>query len=147
MHMMANPPLRIGDTLSIYYAGSAAKHGVKLRDVKTMGIGLATLRPDGFVSVDAGAGGGSLVTRPLSFAGRDLHLNATVRAGGDIRVSVRSGQSEPIDGYDSIPVTGDGLALPVRWKSHTDLGDARAKGDVRLEFKLKDASLYSFSIR
>ena len=72
---MNETPLRIGDKLYIYYDGMSTRHSVKLRDVKTMGIGLATLRPQGFVSVDAGPAGGMLVPRPLSFSGTDLRLN------------------------------------------------------------------------
>jgi hypothetical protein len=147
MHMMANPPLRVADKLYIYYDGSSTRHSVKLRDVRKMGIGLATLRPQGFVSVDATAEGGMLITRPLTFSGDDLRLNAAIRRGGEIRVSALGADYKPIDGYESIPVAGDDLNLSVRWKSHSNLAAARAKGDVRLQFKVKDASLYSFSIR
>ena len=80
-------------------------------------------------------------------SGVDLGLNVTVRRGGEIRVSVRGPDDKPIEGYDSAAIEGDGLDLAVRWPSHRDLGSARAKGDIRLEFKLKDASLYSFTVR
>ena len=147
LHMMANAPLRIGDRLYIYYDGSSTRHSVKLRDAKKMGIGLSTLRPDGFVSVDARAGGGILITRPLTCSGADLLLNAAIRPGGEILVSVLGADYKPIAGYESAPLTGDGLALAVRWKGHPDLGPARNQGDLRLQFSMKNASLYSFSIR
>jgi hypothetical protein len=146
IHMMANAPLTVGGKLWIYYDGLGTRHNVKLRDVKNMGIGLASLRPQGFVSADADANGGEIVTRPLSLRGSKLHINAAIRAGGEIRVSVSGLDYKPVEGYESVAVTGDGVDLPVHWTSHPDLGATRAKGDVRLVFKLRDASLYSFRI-
>jgi hypothetical protein len=147
MHMMANAPLRANGRLCIYYDGSSARHNVKLRDVKIQGIGLATLRPDGFVSVDAGVEGGTLTTRPLTFSGRDLRINAAIRPGGEIRVAVLDHESKPIDGYEAILSQGDGLEFPVNWRTRQNLEFARVQGNIRLEFRLKNASLYCFSIR
>ena len=147
IHMMANAPLRVGDKLFLYYDGSSMRHSVKLRDAKKMGIGLATLRPDGFVSADAAAGGGTIVTRPLTLSGADVTLNASVRPGGEIRVAVLGLDYQPLPGYASAAIAGDGLSLPVRWSGHPDLKAARAAGDLRLQFQLRDASLYSFSVR
>ena len=48
--------------------------------------GLATLRLDGFASINAGAEEGRLLTRPLGFTGRHLHVNAVVAPDGELRV-------------------------------------------------------------
>lgn len=135
LHMSNSAPILEDGQLRFYYGGFGVRHDQKARDRNSSGIGLATLRPDGFVSVDAGVQPGTLFTRPLWYRGGRLTLNAAIRPGGWIRVN------------GSLPVTGDGTALPVRWVS-ADRLPATADGNyVRLRFELKDAELYSFRIR
>lgn len=134
VHVSNAPPVREGGRLRFYYGGSGTKHSVKVKGIRSSGIGLATLRPDGFVSASAGAQPGTLVTRPLLYRGGKLTLNAAIRPGGWIRVN------------DSVPVTGDGLALPVKWKDAERLPEASDGKYVRLRFAIRDADLYSFRI-
>ena len=134
LHMSAAPPIRQGARLWLYYGGSAVKHGARTRDRNSSGIGLATLRPDGFVSVSAGNEPGTLLTRPLLCAGGKLTLNAVIRPEGWIRVN------------GSRPVVGDGLALPVEWADQDRLPPATDGNYQRLHFEIKDADLYSFRI-
>jgi hypothetical protein len=141
MHMAANPPLRVGDSLYIYYDGIGSAHNVRLRDVKTQGIGLATLRPDGFVSLDAAATPGLLVTRPLRFEGERLHLNAIIRSAGSIRVRPLDAAYKPLAEW-SAPISGDGLNLPIA----CDLSKAKGS-ETRLQFEIVNASLYSFRLQ
>lgn len=148
LHMAANPPLRVSDKLYIYYGGYETAHNVKLPQVKRFGIGLATLRPDGFVSVDAGDPPGQLTTRPLRFQGRRLALNATVGRQGAIRVGVLHPDYSPVPGFEAdacLPVTGDSLELPVRWNRQNELPGNKVHC-FRLRFELKNASLFSFRI-
>ncbi len=149
LHMAANPPIRVGDALWIYYGGYDTVHGTKLPDVRQFGIGLSMLRPDGFVSVDARGTPGSLVTRPLCFEGGKLAVNASIGAGGSLAVAVLDRSYRPLEGYrreDCAPLSGDGLGLPVRWKTTNTLPPAGEERHVRLQFFLADASLYSFRI-
>lgn len=123
LHMAANPPLRVGEKLYIYYGGYDTVHSARLPQVKRFGIGLATLRPDGFVSVDARQQPGTLITRPLKFDGRRLVLNAAVGTGGSIRVGLLHQDYSPVPGFETdacLPLTGDSLALPVRWQQHAE---------------------------
>jgi hypothetical protein len=146
LHMAANALLLQHGKLYIYYGGLGTRHNVKLRDGSKTGIGMAALRPDGFVSADAGDRPGILITRPLDFNGALLHLNAAVRPGGEIRVSVLDRHYAPVAGYVSLPVTGNGVDLPVRWSAAATLAAALRAGSVRLRFEMKDASLYGFRI-
>ncbi|HTM51219.1 MAG TPA: hypothetical protein VL285_21135 [Bryobacteraceae bacterium] len=141
MHMAGNAPIRSGGALSIYYDGLGSQHNVKLRDTRKMGIGLATLRPDGFVSLDAGPRGGRVITRPLNFDGSRLRLNAAVKPGGGIRVRLLDGAERPISGCAETEVTGDALDLAAS----CDFTPSKGR-NVRLEFAMRDASLYSFRI-
>ena len=65
--------LRVGDELWLYYAANRG-----YMSTSKAHTGLAKLRLDGFVSINAGAKAGRLLTRPLGFAGRHLHVNAAV---------------------------------------------------------------------
>ena len=90
--------------------------------------------------------GGVLVTKPLTFSGRELRLNFATSAAGSIRVALRRPDGSPIPGYsmaDCNEVFGDTLDRAVTWKSVSDAGRLAGK-PVRLHFQLKDADLYAF---
>ena len=74
------------------------------------------LKKNRFVSIDSGKGVGELVTQWLRLKAPELKLNATVPYGS-LRAELRSGA--PIEGYtldDFIPITGDVIDTPLRWK-------------------------------
>ena len=105
-----------------------------------------TLRLDGFVSVSAPMSGGQLVTKPLTFSGKELHLNFATSGAGSIRVALRRPDGSPIPGFsmaDCNEVFGDTHDRAVTWKSGRDVGRLAEK-PVRLHFQLKDADLYAF---
>jgi hypothetical protein len=102
-------------------------------------------RLDGFVSLDAESGGGEFVSKPLTFSGDSLMLNAAVGAGGRIRVAVLGADGKPINGFtldDCTPVTGDSTELAVSWKSKRMLSELVGQ-PVRLQFQLENAKLYA----
>jgi hypothetical protein len=105
-----------------------------------------TLRLDGFVSVWAPMKGGELVTRPLRFAGKELSLNFSSSAGGEVRVEVQDAEGRPLPGYsleECSPIFGDTVARAVVWRSGRDVGSLAGKL-VRLRFALRDADIFSF---
>jgi len=104
-----------------------------------------TIRPDGFVSVRAGADGGSMLTKPLVFDGRELRINFSTSAAGGLRVELQDAQGQPIPGFalDDCPeIVGDRLDHVVRWKSGSDLSKLAGQ-PIRLRFQLRDADLYA----
>ena len=104
-----------------------------------------TLRPDGFVSVNAGYDGGELVTKPLLFAGRRLELNFATSAVGSIRAEIQSAEGEPIPGYglgDCPEHFGDEIDRTVRWSGDASL-DSLAGVTVRIRFAIRDADLFA----
>ena len=108
-------------------------------------VGLATLRVDGFASLGASFDGGEFITSAWEIDGGQLVLNAKSDYG-EICVELLDDEEQPLPGYsleDCVPVTSDGLDLPVQWKDHQDLAGARGK-TVRLRFQLKNARLYSY---
>jgi hypothetical protein len=159
----SNPPIRFRDKLYIFYHGRRSFHwGTRPRVFDQDGetyvindagfghvgsIGLAFLRVDGFASMDAGETPGELLTKPLRLAGLELVLNASAK--GSIRVAVMDAAGRPIPGYgatDCRPFSGDSIEHAVVWAGHPDLRDLSGK-TVRLQFHLKNASLYSFRLR
>ncbi|MBM3473071.1 MAG: hypothetical protein FJX75_07395 [Armatimonadetes bacterium] len=108
-----------------------------------------TLRMDGFVSVEAPLSGGELITRPLTFASRELVLNVSTSAAGSVRVEIQNPARRPLPGYaleDCAAVLGDDLERPVVWKTGTEVGSLAGQA-VRLRFELRDADLYAFRFR
>ncbi|GAB4153961.1 MAG: hypothetical protein Tsb009_30470 [Planctomycetaceae bacterium] len=104
-----------------------------------------TYRVDGFVSVNAPATGGELVTKPLRFEGNMLTINAKTNKGGSIRVELQDANGKPISGFsaaESVPFLGDTLKHKVAWKSGTDVSKLAGK-TIRLRFILKNADLFS----
>lgn len=138
----SGPPIRVGDELWFYYSGRAYRHPVdgQGREANKGAIGLAKLRLDGFVSMDAGGGEGTLTTVPLRFANAGLYVNANA-SGGEVRVEILDEASRPIAGFHkeaAAILTADA----IRWRA-ADLTRLRGR-TVRLKFYLRKASLYSF---
>ncbi|MGC9316926.1 MAG: exo-alpha-sialidase [Armatimonadota bacterium] len=141
-----NPPIRIGDRLYIFYQGRQTLHWADPPFGHIGSVGLAFLRPDGFVSMDAQNEEGSITTAPLLLAGEHLHLNVRARPGS-VAVEVLDAEGGALPGLsreDCVPLTmEDTLDHIVRWKDGRDLGELRDQ-PVRLRFHLQGAKLYSF---
>jgi hypothetical protein len=139
----------VGDELYIYYTSTRNPERDK-KDANTpwppQQVGLARLRRDGFASLKAGDKPGRIVTRPLTFAGKSLFVNADVADGGWVKAAVLSRDSKPIAGYaldDAIPLTTNTIKGRMAWKPKESL-DTPGDGHVRIVFQLKNARLYSF---
>ena len=104
-----------------------------------------TLRLDGFVSVRAPLGGGELLTRPLCFTGRELHLNLATSAAGSVRVEVQAADGTSLPGYaldQCYDIVGDEIERTVAWEGGKDVSALQGRV-VRLRFVLRDADLYA----
>jgi hypothetical protein len=99
-------------------------------------------RVDGFVSARA-ADSGTLLTKPIIFAGGKLALNIVSK--GQTRIEIQDAAGKPFPGFslaDCTPVTGDAIDHQVEWKGG---GLASLAGKpVRLKFELQNADLYAF---
>jgi hypothetical protein len=152
--VFAQKPLRVGDELWQYYTVYDGDHLVYKFDgslyyndgfLRKGRIARATWRWDGYLSVDAGADSGEVVSKPVMFQGNQLRVN--LRApGGELRAELRDAAGKPMRGFtfsDSMPVSGDGLALPVGWRGSAGLSKISGT-PVRVAFRLKNAALYSY---
>jgi hypothetical protein len=104
-----------------------------------------SLRTDGFASIHAGAGGGTVTTKPLRFRGDKLVLNYWTSAGGSIRVELLDEAGKPLPGYavgDCKKIIGNEIRRVVSW-GDKDSVSALVGKPVRLRFRITDADLYS----
>ena len=161
------PPVRVGDELFIYYRGTARRHnkvpgefepridldqdeprhteGAAATYPTMMGIGLATIRADGFASISSSYDGGWITTRPLTLGGETLHVNV-VSDYGQLLVEVLDENDTPMPGYaaaECVPVRTDSVDATVAWKNGPSLA-ALGERPVKLKFALRNARLYSY---
>ena len=137
-----NPAVLVGDTIYIYYSACQHDHNYSLPlDQRTQAwwesastsIGVATLRRDGFVSLDADDDDGWVLTKPFVMPDGALHLNVDA-TGGEARVVIA--------GKASKPIKGDQLDATVQFDGGNDV--KLAGQTVQLRIHLRNAKLYSF---
>ena len=140
-------PIVRDDQLWFYYSGIRHRWQPPKAAPERAAICLATLRRDGFVSLDADADGGAVTTVPLLWQGKRLYLNADA-AAGEIRCELVDAADQTLPGFeqnDSIPISDDGVRLAVRWRRQEQM-PANAAGPIQLRIWLRDARLYSYWI-
>ena len=148
-------------SLWFYYSGRSTGHDSP-HPYPEGGIGLATLRVDGFCSLRAMEVPGFFLTPSMTWPNGDLVLNADTRrdqrshpgnlAVGEVRVEVRDAHNGPIRGYtlgDCVPIQGNSGTrfatgtFRVVWGKAKSLRRLRGRR-IRLRFQMRDAHLYSF---
>jgi len=139
----------VGDKLFFYYIGfqgNTAKAGLNNSMYDRSATGVAMLRRDGFASMDAGAEGGALTTRPVVFSsGSRLFVNVDTTEG-ELRVAVLDDDSNPIEGltFDVCrPVSEESTIWEIRWADGKNL-QALCNQPVRFCFHMTNGSLYAF---
>lgn len=133
--------LVVGDKLYFYVSGRSED-----RAKGPATTGLAVLRRDGFASMDADEQAGTLTTRPVTFKGKYLFVNADIARGGELRVEVLDHDGKVVPGLakdDCVPVATDSTLAAMRWKGFEDLA-ALAGKPVRFRFHLTRGKLYAF---
>ena len=154
--------LVVGRNLWFYFSGRAGAGDKRDAGGAT---GLAFLRRDGFASMDAGADGGVLTTRPVKFGSG--HFNSFMFANmktnapdGELRIEILHVDGRPIEMTKndtkervvpftkelSVPLAGDQTLMGVSWQNGIQNLSMLNGKTVRFRFHLKNASLYSFWI-
>jgi hypothetical protein len=143
----ASSPLLLEDEIRFYYAGQRPLHS-ESKDWKgkepRCGIGLASCKPDRFVSLTA-ARRGKLLTRPFWTQTPLFFINADVAKGGQVRMGVLDSDGKAIQGFgiaDCLPVTGDSIQHAVVWRGQGD-ASVLANRQIRLQVEARNARLYS----
>ncbi len=131
----------VGDEMRMYYAGYDGLHDYLPFH---SAIGVATLRKDGFASLDGEDNPGTVTTKLLKGLRGKLRLNCEAGAGL-LQVEVLDADGKTVPGYGKMDCNeprGDGLDQIVTWAEHDELPAGGAP--LRLKFYLKNASLYAF---
>ena len=108
-----------------------------------------SLRIDGFASITAPYSGGEMITKPFTFSGKELEINYSTSAAGEIRFEIQDENGTPVPGYtlgDSQTIIGNEISRIVQWNGKTDLKNLVGKL-VRLKVFLKDSDLYSIRFK
>jgi hypothetical protein len=143
-----NPPLPEGDRLLIPYSGACTKHASRERHKRA--IGLASIRKDGWVSLEAGRTEGLLVTKALPLTEPTvLEVNADCH-GGWLRVDVLPAEQ---DSGTEADATAEPLTSRVEHVDSVnrrmvfagkDVLEPTAAGSCFLRFTLYQGSLFSY---
>jgi len=151
----SQPAQIVGDRVFVFYSACRKDHdyakppekGTPAWDaywdsIKTS-IGVATLRRDGFVSLDASDVPGSVVTKPIRWPkDAKLHVNADA-SGGAVHVAVLDEAAKPIAGLDkSGAIMRNCLDATVAWP--TTAPAPPTDRPVRLRITLRKAKLYAY---
>ena len=137
-NMVTRGILRTGDEFSLYVTKRYCWEDARL-------VRFAA-RPFGFSALEAGAEGGALRTKPVTFSGNALRVNYATAAPG----SLRAGLIDPetgrfIEGFspdDCEEAFGDALDEPLRFAGGS-LAPLSGK-PVAVQFSLRLARLYAF---
>ena len=153
-------PLVVGDELWFYYGGNSVHHdwwiigsgqGLDVPEVHDPSIAanghhlcLATLRYDGYVSLDATVREGYVETKPVKPTAGQLFINARCEPGGYVEAEVMDPFNDVWPGFgrtDCQRFEGDSISHNLTWSGGAP-GDLR--GGIKLRFHLRRAELYSF---
>ena len=174
MANITSAPIEMGDELWVYYGGSSnhhdwwctgAREGVKAPEATDMslvqyGLGLAKLRLDGYVSLDAGyERPGILITRCLISDGSNLQVNVCCKKEGSIAAEIVDVNDEVVPGFsrkECDVFTGDDVRHTFSWQGITDIPVfsteramypyAEKERFRKIRFYMQNAELYSFTL-
>ncbi len=158
------PPIVFGNQLWFYFGGKsgAHSHSKHLGPRQYTAIGLAMLTVDRFVSISGDFKAGKLLTRPMTWPGGDLMLNASttrnldgypLEGGGLMAIEVLDQGGDPVDGFSgderavfdgNVPCRSDTRhSATIRWPGDRSMNELAGRR-IKLAFHMRDSHLYSF---
>ena len=157
-----NQPLVVGDELWFYYGGHRVHHdwwwihgpgeGLTVAEALDPNLArdghhlcLATMRLDGYVSLDATVREGWIESKPVFSTGSYLIINGRCGPNGYIEVEIMDGWNNVWEEHSRDRCerfTGDAVRHPVKWSGRETVNEI--PGSVKLKFYLRNAELYGF---
>lgn len=137
-------PIIVGDSLYFYYSG---RYNSRPEHPSNFATGLAKLRRDGFVSIEASDNTGYIFTKPMIVDGDHLFINVDVAdRNSELCVEILDLNYNPIPGFEkkefnTLRKTNSTKQL-CTWKSHSPA--SLKNQEVIFKFHLKNGSIYSF---
>jgi len=140
--IFASPPIFHKDEILLYYGANNGRF-MGWRDGFFC---LARLRPDGFAGYEQVEGGSNktatVTTKPVAVVAEALCLSADVAASGYVKVTVLDKNNQELARSELIAETV--TDAEIEWPGGFSFRSLKGR-DVRLQFELRDAKLYSFS--
>ncbi|WP_135557343.1 glycoside hydrolase family protein [Paenibacillus cymbidii] len=137
------------DRMELYYSAAPIDHSgfgsIPYDELPPENIGVASLRPDGFVYLHATHDWCELMTRPFAVEDGALYLNAAAAGGGEVRVEVCDKEGRAFEGFsfaDNVPLTEDSLAHRVEWRGNPGTS-AWERQVIRVKVRARQADVYS----
>ena len=148
-----NTMLVVDDQIRLYYLGANMGHCTRIlpttKTYHSLGVGLATLRLDGFASLQTEhQRQGEFTTKPLRIEGTRLQINGRCRTGGSIKAELLDIDGKPLAGFtmdDCDAFTGDSIRHTVTWKGNADIAGVRSA--IRVRLKLHSAEVFAFQFQ
>ena len=138
--------------IRIYATSCVGEHDdvKKFEDpTKTSYMSIFRLRRDGFCALETSTDMGHLTMRPLISHGGKILVNAVTAQFGKIRAELRMvPDNKPIPGFElenSVPVSGDGHFLELRWKEKDNIDCIRGL-PFRIFLELDQARIYAIRV-
>lgn len=100
------------------------------------------IRKDGFACYMADGDEKVLITKPIIFSGKELHLNFSTSAYGYIYVDVLDEGGNELSKKKSFEIYGDNIDRKVLFEDGSDFSEYAGK-IVRLRFRMRDSKLFS----
>lgn len=138
LQSVVGSPIIVDDKLYFYLSGRRLE---KNNEIVT--TGLATLRRDGFVSMQ---GSGELQTPILKFEGSHFFVNANVKGG--LKVELLDEKGNVLSGFskdDCKEFKGDSVKQKIEWNNNPTL-ESLSKRNIKVKFYVTEGEIFSFWI-
>lgn len=140
-------PVYLDDEIRYYFTGTTRRHATRWVEPPDgpMGLGMASIKPDRFIALEAGARQGELLTWAASLPGPRLFVNAQIAPRGSLALELLESDGKPIPGYsaqDMRPLSGDSTAHELAWSGQGNPNTLKGKA-VRFRILATHAKLYS----
>lgn len=141
MIVTASSAIEVGDEVLLYCSAWDGDHGTSVSEAC---IFIAKWRLDGFASLDGGANG-VITTRPFTFDGSGLFINADA-SNGALYAELLDENGDPIPGFaktDCDVISSDSVKHGVSWNGSSDVS-ALAGREISLRIYAENSAVYSF---
>ena len=142
----ASQPVFLDDEIRYYYAGTNVRHSRHWElEPQEAGLGLARLKLDRFVALQAGEAPAELGTIAFKPPSVEMFVNARTAADGEVQVELQDEEARPLSGFtaaDCRPICGDSTSHRVKWRG-TGQAAAPVGRPTRIRLTARRASVYS----
>lgn len=135
------------DEIRIYYSGCDHTHKPPYRYKDKLNIGCASLRPDGFVYIEAGKEPAELMTRMFCINEVGFHMNVDA-IGGEVDVEICDGDGKTIPGFEMEnfkTIKNNANSIALEWKNSTKANSLVSRM-LRFKIRAVNARIYSLTM-